>query len=86
MQCQYGSLRMIHRAWKEDYNILLQRSGLQSLSDRRKYLKLCYFLCMVISAALYITPETIKINYDYVYIRNPYIFPLCIVLPMFLFL
>ena len=40
---QKFSLRMIHRAWKEDYNILLQRSGLQSLSDRRKYLKLCYF-------------------------------------------
>ena len=39
---QKVSLRMIHGAWKENYNILLQRSGLQSLSDLRKYLKLCY--------------------------------------------
>ena len=35
-------LGMIHRAWEENYIILFQRSGLQSLSDGRKCLKLCY--------------------------------------------
>ena len=31
-----------YKAWKDDYDSLLTRSGLQSLNERRKYLKLCY--------------------------------------------
>ena len=60
---QKFSLRMIHRAWKEDYDILLQRSGLQSLSDRRKYLKLCYlFQVMNGHFSCPITPENRDFN------------------------
>ena len=52
-------LGMIHRAWKENYNIIFQRSGLLSLSDLCYVISfklcLCYViffkLCMVISAA-----------------------------------
>ena len=60
---QKFSLRMIHRAWKEDYDVLLQKSGLQSLSDRRKYLKLCYlFQVMHGHFSCPITPENRDFN------------------------
>ena len=39
---QKFALKMCYKAWKDDYDSLLTRSGLQSLNERRKYLKLCY--------------------------------------------
>ena len=39
---QKFALKMCYKAWKDDYDSLHTRSGLQSLNERRKYLKLCY--------------------------------------------
>ena len=39
---QKFALKMCYKGWKDDYDSLLTRSGLQSLNERRKYLKLCY--------------------------------------------
>ena len=39
---QKFAFRMCYKAWNEDYDTLLARSNLQSLAERRKYLKLCY--------------------------------------------
>ena len=44
---QKFALKMCYKAWKDDYDSLLTRSGLQSLNERRKYLKL-YYLYQII--------------------------------------
>ena len=39
---QTYALNMCYKSWKDDYDSLLTRSGLQSLNECRKYLKHCY--------------------------------------------
>ena len=40
-------LRMCHKAWREQYTLLLDRFGLQSLADRRKLLDICYLYRLI---------------------------------------
>ena len=39
---QKFALRMCYKNWREQYVSLLERSGIQSLADRRKLLDICY--------------------------------------------
>jgi hypothetical protein len=39
---QKFALRMCYKDWREQYVSLLERSGIQSLADRRKLLDICY--------------------------------------------